>query len=173
MEIELHPAMVMQTGTFNALVAPEELVLSGINDNPALRRFLFLFVCGNMSRILPGINRRSGLMEVQRSFTAYQLLTILSEAHHTILFLEHDPSLYEDAEGVLETVSEALAAAARDALVILYAPRSDPAFDRLARRADRVFFFSAANPHAPPRRQARRTAGPRTVRGGQTTLGVF
>jgi hypothetical protein len=169
MEIELHPSAPMETGTFSALVAPEELVLAGLNDNPVLQRFLFLFVSGNFSRLLQGINRRSGNFEVQRAFTAHQLLSILSAAHHTVIFVEHDPTLYDDAEELLGPVAEALAAAAGDALVVLYSPKSGKAFDRLARRADRIFFFGPTYPHAPLRPRVRRSPARPAAR-GQTTL---
>jgi hypothetical protein len=97
MEFELHPSVTLESGTFSVVMAPEELVLRGLNGTPALSRFLFLYVCGNYSRLLTGIRRRSAHFEVRRAFTLFQLLTILREAHHTILFLEHDPSLYDDA----------------------------------------------------------------------------
>jgi DNA polymerase I len=97
MEFELHPSVTLESGTFSVVVAPEEPVLRGLNGTPALSRFLFLYVCGNSSRLLTGIRRRSAHFEVRRAFTLFQLLTILREAHHTILFVEHDPSLYEDA----------------------------------------------------------------------------
>jgi DNA polymerase I len=97
MEFELHPSVTLESGTFSVVTAPEELVLRGLNGTPALSRFLFLYVCGNYSRLLTGIKRRSTHFEVRRSFTLYQLLTILREAHHSIIFVEHDPSLYEDA----------------------------------------------------------------------------
>ena len=79
MEFDLHPTVTLRTGTFAALLAPEDLVLAGLNDNPVLRRFLFLFVSGNYSRLLSGINRRSVTIEVRRAFTAFQLLTILRD----------------------------------------------------------------------------------------------
>jgi hypothetical protein len=97
MEFELHPSVTLESGTFAVVTAPEELVLRGLNGTPALSRFLFLYVCGNYSRLLTGIRRRSAHFEVRRAFTLHQLLTILREAHHTVLFVEHDPSLYEDA----------------------------------------------------------------------------
>jgi len=97
MEFELHPSVTLESGTFSVVTAPEELVLRGLNGTPALSRFLFLYVCGNYSRLLTGIRRRSAHFEVRRAFTLFQLLTILREAHHTIIFVEHDPSLYEDA----------------------------------------------------------------------------
>ena len=189
MEFELHPSVTLESGTFSVVTAPEELVLRGLNGTPALSRFLFLYVCGNYSRLLTGIRRRSAHFEVRRAFTAFQLLTILREAHHTILFVEHDPSLYEDAgprsrgapsplDGpgslqdpgyLLPEVAGALAEAARTAAVVLYAPRPEPALKILARRADRVFCLEAGD--RVPRR-ARSGRGP-PPGGAQTTLEVF
>jgi hypothetical protein len=173
MEFDLHPSIAMQTGTFNALLAPEALVATGLNDNPEIQRFLFLYVCGNFSRLLPAINRRSTNFEVRRAFTAYQLLSILQDSHHTVVFVEHDPSLYEGAAEVLEPVAEALHDAGENTLVILYAPHEDDSFRTLARRADRIFYI------APPvvplqrmRRPARRPAVSDRLR-EQTTLEGF
>jgi hypothetical protein len=33
------------------------------------------------------------------SFTVFQLMTILEEARHSMIVIEHDPILYEDAKG--------------------------------------------------------------------------
>jgi DNA polymerase I len=189
MEFELHPSVTLESGTFSVVMAPEEPVLRGLNGTPALSRFLFLFVCGNYSRLLTGIRRRSTNFEVRRAFTLFQLLTILREAHHTILFVEHDPSLYEDAgprsRGVpspldgpgslqdpgylLPEVAGALAEAARTAAVVLYAPRPDPALSILARRADRVFCLEAGERG----HRAVRTGRGLPPGGDQTTLEVF
>jgi hypothetical protein len=169
MEFELHPSVTLESGTFSVVMAPEELVLRGLNGTPALSRFLFLYVCGNYSRLLTGIRRRSAHFEVRRAFTLFQLLTILREAHHTILFLEHDPSLYEDAGSLLPEVAGALAEAARTALVVLYAPRPDPTLSVLARRADRVFCVEAGEKGG----RAARAGRGFPPAGDQTTLEVF
>jgi DNA polymerase I len=166
MEFELHPSVTLESGTFSVVTAPEELVLRGLNGTPALSRFLFLYVCGNYSRLLTGIRRRSAHFEVRRAFTLFQLLTILREAHHTILFLEHDPSLYEDAGPLLPEVAGALTEAARTAAVVLYAPRPDPALSLLARRADRVFCLEGGS-------RAARSGRGFPPGGDQTTLEVF
>ena len=170
MEFELHPSVTLESGTFSVVTAPEELVLRGLNGTPALSRFLFLYVCGNYSRLLTGIRRRSAHFEVRRAFTAFQLLTILREAHHTVIFVEHDPTLYEDAGPVIAEVAGALAEAARTALVVLYAPRPDPTLKVLARRADRVFCIEAGERggRAPGGR-----AGSDARGGDQATLEVF
>jgi len=170
MEFELHPSVTLESGTFSVVTAPEELVLRGLNGAPALSRFLFLYVCGNYSRLLTGIHRRSAHFEVRRAFTLFQLLTILGEAHHTVIFVEHDPSLYEDAGSVLPEVAGALAEAARTAAVVLYAPRQDPTLSALARRADRVFCVEAGEKGL---RAARAGRGALPSGGTQTTLEVF
>jgi DNA polymerase I len=189
MEFELHPSVTLESGTFSVVMAPEELVLRGLNSAPVLSRFLFLYVCGNYSRLLTGIRRRSAHFEVRRAFTLFQLLTILGEAHHTILFVEHDPTLYEDAgsrsRGVsspldgpgslqdpgylLPEVAGALAEAARTAAVVLYAPRQDPALRILSRQADRVFCLEAGERGPRPSRAGRGSP----PAGDQTTLEVF
>ena len=174
MEFDLHPSVTLRTGTFAAIVAPEDIVLAGLNDNPVLKRFLFLFVSGNYSRLLPGINRRSVSIEVRRAFTAFQLLTILRESYHTIIFVEHDPGLYEGAGAeVTAQVAQALKGAGQNAAVVLYAPSPDPSFAGLADTADR--FFSLSPPPFPPQR-SRRTGPVRHRSGlprGQTTLEGF
>jgi len=172
MEFDLHPAVSLKTGTFSAVIAPEDVVLAGLNDNPVLQRFLFLFISGNYSHLLTGINRRSVNIEVRRAFTAFQLLTILKESYHTIIFVEHDPSLYDGAEDVVDAVARALHDAGQSSLVVLYAPRSDPAFDEIARFAHRVFHIGHTTPPPPAPRFRRRgkIRHPGGLPAGQTTL---
>lgn len=150
MEFDLHPSVTLRTGTFSAVVASGETVLSGLNDNPVLQRFLFLFVSGNYSRLLSGINRRSVNIEVRRAFTAFQLLQILRESYHTIVWVEHDPFLYEGAEEMAAQVGEGLRQLGQGSLVVLYAPSPDPSFEEMSRMADRIFYL--ASPAAPPPR---------------------
>jgi hypothetical protein len=138
MQIMLRKGISLQQGTFTAVIAPEPVILSALNDNPDLGRFLFLFLCGNYSRILSRINRASSNFEIRRPFTADQLLTALKEASHTVIFIEHDLTLFDGADRQLDPVAAALRDAGHDALVILYAPAMDRSFAALARRADRL-----------------------------------
>jgi len=126
MEFELHPSVTLESGTFSVVTAPEELVLRGLNGTPALSRFLFLYVCGNYSRLLTGIRRRSAHFEVRRAFTAFQLLTILREAHHTVIFVEHDPTLYEDAGPVIAEVAGGGAGGGRTGPGVFFPPPPPP-----------------------------------------------
>ncbi|VVB64578.1 Uncharacterised protein [uncultured archaeon] len=68
-------------------------------------------------------------------------MTILEEARHSLIIIEHDPMLYEDATGMIDLVSREMSDAAKDAAVLLYAPGTDPFLEDLTRNADRVFYF--------------------------------
>jgi DNA polymerase I len=138
MLIMLRRGITLHQGTFTAVIAPEPLILSALNDNPDIGRFLTLFICGNYSRILSGISRASANFDVRRPFTADQLLAAIRDAGHTVIVIEHDPTLFDGAERLLAMVGSALRQAGREALVILYAPAMDPSFSALARQADRV-----------------------------------
>ncbi|MCQ8893096.1 MAG: hypothetical protein NQU46_00445 [Methanolinea sp.] len=173
MELALHPSVTLRSGTFSAVVAPEDVVLAGLNDNPVLSRFLFLFVSGNYSRLLSGINRRSVSIEVRRAFTAFQLLQILRESYHTIVFVEHDPILYEGVDDVALQVGEDLRQLGQGALVVLYTAFPDPSFETMAGLADRVFYLASpvAQPPAPRARGRGKLRYPGGLPRGQQTLG--
>jgi DNA polymerase I len=109
-----------------------------------------LYVCGNHSSILSKLDRRFRELEIRRAFTVFQLMTILEEARHSIVFVEHDPLLYEDAAEMTEYVSHALSDVAKEAAVLLYYPGTDTFLEELARNADRVWYFDEG-PRTSPR----------------------
>jgi hypothetical protein len=150
MFIELRKGMLLYPGTFNAIIAPENVLVSAIKSNPDLQRFLFLYISGNYSRILTSIGRANNNFEICRAFTAQQLFTILQNASHTIIFLEHDPTLFDGAEQMLPQISGMLKDAGRESLVILYSPSMDRAFSSLMRKADHIFEI-ALNDEGPGR----------------------
>jgi len=69
----------------------------------------------------------------------FQLMTILEEAHHSLIIVEHDPMLYEDALEMIEYISKALKQASYEATVLLYSSGIDPSLEDLTKMADRVF----------------------------------
>ncbi len=93
-------------------------------------------------------------------------MTILEENHHSLIFIEHDPLLYEDAQEMTEYISLALREASKEAAVLLYAPVADPYFEELVKNADRVFYFDEG-----PRDEARVVA--KANQRSQTTLEAF
>ena len=173
MRIELQNGITLQSGTFNAVIAPEGVIVSALNSHADLQRFLFLFVCGNYSRLLSSISRTSANFEVRRAFTAHQLFTILKEAGHTIVFVEHDPTMFDGAETMIMPVSAALRDVGREALVILYTPSVDRPFSALARSADRIVQITpAADPSCRRHRSARPYPPGGLLPPAQTTLEV-
>jgi DNA polymerase I len=174
MLIELSKGITLHPGTFTAVIAPEKRILAALNSNADIQRFLFLYICGNYSRILSGISRTSTNFEVRRPFTADQLLTVIHEAGHTIVLVEHDPTLFDGAERLSGPIASALRQAGREALVILWAPASDRSFAALARQADRIIEIVSDDPgpYRPGSGSRRSCRQGGVVPGAQTTLEV-
>ena len=108
MGFELHPAINLDMRAFHILVSPLQMLMRALNDHLDLQRFEVLFICGNFSRILSGLDRRFASLQVRRAFTVFQLMAVLEDSRHTLLIIEHDPLLYEDAEEMVEYVSQAM-----------------------------------------------------------------
>ncbi len=144
MLIELRKGMALHPCTFNAVIAPEKVMVSALNNNSDLQRFLFLYVSGNYSRLLSSINRSSKNFEVRRAFTAHQLFTILKEVSHTVLLIEHDPTLFDSAEIMIPQIAGMLKDISRESLVILYTPSIDRTFSVLMRQADHIIEITPA-----------------------------
>ena len=138
MLIELRKGMTLHPGTFNAVIAPEKVMVAALNNNTDLQRFLFLYVSGNYSRLLSSISRSSKNFEVRRAFTAHQLFTILKESSHTVVLVEHDPTLFDGAEIMIPQIAGMLKEAGRESLVILYSPNIDHTFSLLMQQADHL-----------------------------------
>jgi DNA polymerase I len=145
MLIELRKGMTLHHGTFNAVIAPGKVMVSALNINMDLQRFLFLYVSGNYSRLLSSINRSSRNFEVRRAFTAHQLFTMLKEASQTVVLLEHDSTLFDGAENMLPQIAGMLKEVGRESLVILYTPSIDRSFSVLMRQADHIIEITPAD----------------------------
>ena len=144
MSIELRKGMTLHPCTFNAVIAPENVMISALNNNIDLQRFLFLYVSGNYSRLLSSISRSSKNFEVRRAFTAHQLFTILKEVSHTVLLIEHDPTLFDGAAEMMPQIAGMLKDIGRESLVIVYTPSIDRSFSVLMRQADHIIEFAPA-----------------------------
>lgn len=144
MEIRLTPYITLRTGMFAAVIASEEEMVGLFARQPELKRYLFLYISGNGSRLLTRVGDRTARFDVRRAFTAHQLLTILRDAGHTIIFIEHDPTLFESAGGgVLMAVGKTLAEISAGSLVILYTPVPDRTFGVVAGYADQIITLAA------------------------------
>ena len=143
MLIELRKGMTLHPGTFHAVIAPEKVMVSALTASADLRRFLY--VSGRYSRLLSCIKGSAGNAEVRRAFSARQVFALLQEVSHTVVFLEHDPAVFDGAEEMIPQVEDILREIGRESLVILYAPSPDRSFSLLMRHADRIIEITAAN----------------------------
>jgi len=141
MDFELHPAVSLKSRSFNVLVAPRQTFIKMLNRNQNLQRFKILYISGNFSSILSRLHRTFTELEVRRGFTTFQIMTILEEACHSMIIIEHDPIIYEDSAEIVEYVAKAMREAAQEATVLLYSPGLDPFVEELVRNSDRVFYF--------------------------------
>ena len=126
MDVQLHPSVTLHERSNNVLVAPRQLFIDMLNRNLNLQRFKVLYVTGNFSGILSRLHRKFTELEIRRGFTTFQLMTILEEAHHSLIIVEHDPLLYEDAQEMTEYISKAMRQASHEAAVLLYSTGTDP-----------------------------------------------
>ncbi len=171
MDLELHPSVTLQGRAWHILVAPLPMLIGALNQHLDLQRFEVLYICGNYSRVLSSLDRRFTSLQVRRAFTVFQLMTVLEESCHSLLIIEHDPLLYQDAEEMVEYVSQAMRTAARESTVLLYAPASDPFLEMMTNYADRVFYFGRG-PGAAPRPSAK-SCRKAQDKESQTTLEAF
>jgi hypothetical protein len=153
MEFELSPGIAFRTGTFSTLLAPEELVVPALNRCETIRRFMILFISGMSSQILPRLTPLLTCMDTCEAATADRVHELLAGAHQSIIFVEHDPSLYgQDAKLYAETY-RLLRNLAASAVVIVYASTPDRSFDYLSHHADRAFYLLALHNHGTDRVQ--------------------
>ena len=150
MDLRINDRIVVQPGQFSAIIAPVETILAGLNDNPALGRYTSILIGGNFSRLLNGINRVSGNFEIQRAFTVHQLLTILREDDHSIVIVEHDPTIYDDAGTTKRIIPPTMKDMSRNCIFVLYAPTMDRSFAYLAHTADHLFYYDDMNDLSDP-----------------------
>ncbi|RLI77440.1 hypothetical protein DRP05_10145 [Archaeoglobales archaeon] len=81
--IELCSSITIRNG-LNALLAPKEIGIKAVEDYIEHHRYGLLYVCGNYSKILSELK---GDFDVRRAFTIYQLLSILEDFHHDVVFV--------------------------------------------------------------------------------------
>jgi hypothetical protein len=150
MLIEVKKGTTIEPCTFTAVIGPSQVATDLINTNRDLQRYLFLYVSGNYSRILTHVSRTSTNFDVRRAFTAHQLLTILNEVSHTVVFIEHDPTLFDGAWEIIAPIAGALGQISRESTVILYSPSADRSFSLLTRNARHIICFMRSGDVAGP-----------------------
>ena len=138
--------------SLTVVIGPPAVPITGINQCRDLSRYPFLYVCSNFSRILTHIHR-TVRYSVRRGFTQDQVMTIVEESTETVVFIEHDPSLYEDDRRLVRDIAVRLRQLAEaQAIVIVYSPVTDVFMREAASRANQVYAFLPYDRIVPPPR---------------------
>ena len=134
--------IIQNPGNFTVLISPPEFAIELILEHLKYNRDL-LFVSGNFSRILPAFSRLNFNFDVRRAFTAYQLIRIIEEAEHSLVFIENT---FEEVKELNEVLFLGMRDVERSgAVVILYSAKMDGFIDFTGRNADRLVIVRKAN----------------------------
>ncbi len=144
----MHPGLAqvcsLPEGSFRIAIAPYANLMPVIKQILSEERRKVLYVSGNYPPVLTAVDRHHGRFSVRRALTAYQYLTILSEAYESCIIVEHDHSVYADAPDLAEAVGRLCREKAEDAAVLMIAPRWDAYIALMAPEADAVMHVPEA-----------------------------
>ncbi len=164
MDLEWHPDILIPERSITVITGPRQVVIDGLDRSKGtIRRYPLLFVCSNFSRILPELSRTVTGFSVRRGFTGDQVSTIIGGCDATYLFVEHDPSLYEDDARLIPVVVNKIRAFTREnGTAIVYSEGSDRFMRQVTKAAHRVYLYAdwgdLIRRHT--KRQHRRDLGP-------------
>ncbi len=123
---------------FNVLCAPADVCRACVEDYVESHRFPALYVCGNGSSV---IGKLKGYLHVRRGFTIHQLMEILLDAYEDVIFIKHDPLLFEDVNfSAFEDFVLLLRQVGRERLLVYFSSKRDRIFDFIAGLADRYVY---------------------------------
>ncbi len=125
-------------GGLNAIIGPIDVVATAVREYIGKHPFSMLYIYGNQSRVLDNLR---GDFDVRRSFTTYQLFSILEDISQDVVFIEHDPLLYDGRDKLAEILSLAMRTAAKERLILYFSTTQDEFFSIIAKNSDRVLFF--------------------------------
>ncbi|MEN6518850.1 MAG: hypothetical protein ABFC38_11855 [Methanospirillum sp.] len=151
MRLTLEPGVTVEPGRYTALVSPPGFLVDVLLQ-PEVDRFTALYLYGVSSRVLHRLPRRAPRMAIQSCMTVHQLLASLRECHHSIVIVEYDDGIFSPLEGddrdVIFTVGRTFRELAREAAVLVWAPRGDRGLKALLLTADQVVWHYDERPSA-------------------------
>ena len=168
MDLEWHPDILIPERAITVITGPPRVVIAGLDcSRGTIRRYPLLYVCSNFSRVLPGLDRTVSGFSVRRGFTGDQVSTIIGGCDATYLFVEHDPSLYEDDTRLIPVVVNKIRAFAHEnGTVIVYSEGTDRFMRQVIRAAHRVYLYAdwgdLIRRHTGRQHRQDREAGPRS-----------
>ncbi len=124
----------------NTILGPIDVVATAIREYIENHPFSMLYIYGNQSRVLDNLR---GDFDVRKTLTAYQLFSILEDIHHDVVFIEHDPLIYENVkeDKLVEILSLAMRAVAKERLILYFSTTQDAFLSVITKNSDRVLFF--------------------------------
>ncbi len=156
MGLTLEPGVTVEAGRYTALVSPPGFLVDLLLQ-PEVDRFETLYCYGVSSRVLHRLPRRAPRIAIQSCMTVHQLLASLRECHHSIVIVEYDDGIFSPLEGddreVVFAVGRTLRELAREAAVLVWAPRGDRGLKALLLTADQVVWHYDERPAASPVRR--------------------
>ncbi len=142
MSVSIAPNITLSYGTFSIFIAPQEDLQRALSNLLSRQRGETLYLCGNYPSLLFHLKKYASFFEVRRALTTYQVLTILDEAHHSLLLFEHDPTLYDDITDLPETIGQKCQEyATTTGTILLVASKPDRSLNLLEPFAHRMVFF--------------------------------
>ena len=143
MDLEWHPDILIPERMITVITGPPQIAVDGLDSSRGtIRHYPLLYVCSNFSRVLPGLSRMVTGFSVRRGFTGDQVSAIIGGCDATYLFIEHDPSLYEDDTRLIPVVVNKLMTFARESgTVIVYSDGTDRFMRQVTRAAHRVYLY--------------------------------
>ena len=149
MGLTLEPGVTVEVGRYTALVSPPGFMVDELLE-AEVDRFTALFLYGVSSRVLHRLPRQAPRIAIQSCMTAHQLLASLREAHQSIVIVEYDDGIFSPLEGddrdVIFAVGRQLRELAREAAVLVWAPRAERGTKALLRPAGQVVWHFEERP---------------------------
>jgi hypothetical protein len=176
MDLEWHADILIPERMITVITGPPQVVIDGLDYcRGTIRRYPLLYLCSNFSRVLPELSRTVTGFSVRRGFTGDQVSTIIGGCDATYLFVEHDPSLYEDDTRLIPVVVNKIRAFAhQNGTVIVYSESTDRFMRQVMRAAHRVYIYAEWGELIRRRMQRQRLQGhDRGFRSHQARLVAF
>ena len=168
MALTLEPGGAVEPGRYTALVSPPGFLVDVLLQ-PEVDRFETLYCYGVGSRVLGRLPRQAPRIALQSCMTVHQLLASLREAHQSIVIVEYDDGIFSPLEGddrdVIFAVGRTLRELAREAAVLVWAPRGDRGLRALLLLADQVVWHYDERPARSMDRPRRRRRAVQTILG--------
>lgn len=147
MPVSIHPQFSFSPDTFLLFIASSATIREALHILLIRHRGRVLYICGNYPEILPSLIVDTDRFQVRRALTAYQVLSILEESDEPLTLFEHDRSLYDDNEDLLNPIGERCRQrASYTGSVLLFAVKPDRWLNQIEPYANRVALIMQPDP---------------------------